>query len=377
MGRSGSIGPYVIDSVTDEEVRYLANELYFAASNTQPREIVERYYSDQRRALQALRSGQVAMLDRVVPWEVEALRASGDIVVERYAVPTIHCLIPNFNNPLLARAHFRRALVHGINRTDVLRNQMLRGAPAAFGQVISGPFPRGESIEDPVGYAYNDDVEPYPYNQGLAIIRAAMARQELQASEAGKDAATLASQATQPGMPEIPKLVLAHPPHDLARVACRAIQKQLQAIRVPIELKELSPDAIATRSGDWDLLFAELNLWEPVIDARRLLGPLGLTGNCSQYMDLLLRQLAQSEDWRRVREKLLNVHRQAHEDLAILPLWQLVDHFAYHKSLQGVGKRPAMLYQHIEAWRAPPGLRPKRYEPPSATRIPRACPVDR
>jgi hypothetical protein len=37
--------------------------------------------------------------------------------------------------------------------------------------------------------------------------------------------------------------------------------------------------------------------------------------------------------------------------VAIVPLWQLVDYFARHKSLEGVGKRPVSLYQDIEAWK--------------------------
>lgn len=361
--RIASIGPYVIASQQEDEVRYLANERYFAASKSQPREIVERYYSDQRRAVQALKSGELAMLDRIVPWEVEALAASPDLTVERYAVPTIHCLIPNMNQPVLARSSFRRALAYGINRAEILRSQMLRGAPASFGQVISGPFPRGESLEDPAGYAYNDQVAPYPYDPRQTMILTGLARQELAlraAEEAAKKADSkpaatgIAEAKPAAALPALPKLVLAHPPHDIARVACRAIQKQLAVLKIEIELRELPATPASDLDGNWDLMFAELSVWEPVIDARRLLGPQGIVGHCSPYMDLALRQLEQAEDWKRAREKLLEVHRQTHEDLPLIPLWQLVDHFAYQKRLEGVGKRPAMLYQNIEGWVAPP-----------------------
>jgi ABC-type transport system substrate-binding protein len=304
------------------------------------------------------------MLDRVAPWETETLGASEAIVVERYAVPTIHCLIPNLNQPILARRSFRRALIYAINRAEIVRGQMLRGAAPTLGQVISGPFPRGESLDDPVGYAYNEGVEPYPYDPRQAMILVGLARQELairaakEAAEKSPDAsdAKKKAEAAKPvtDLPQLPKLVLAHPPHDIARVACRAIQKQLAVVNVTIELKELPAQPAVDPDGNWDLLFAELSMWEPIIDAPRLLGPRGIAGNCSPYMDLTLRQLAKAEDWKRVREKLLEVHLQTHADLSILPLWQLTDHFAYHKKLEGVGKRPAMLYQNIELWRAPP-----------------------
>jgi hypothetical protein len=29
----------------------------------------------------------------------------------------------------------------------------------------------------------------------------------------------------------------------------------------------------------------------------------------------------------------------------------LLDHFAYHRSLQGVGGKPVSLYQNVEQWR--------------------------
>ena len=34
-----------------------------------------------------------------------------------------------------------------------------------------------------------------------------------------------------------------------------------------------------------------------------------------------------------------------------IPLWQLVEHFAYHKRLCGVGADAVSLYQNIEQWR--------------------------
>ena len=64
---------------------------------------------------------------------------------------------------------------------------------------------------------------------------------------------------------EIPPLVLAHPPHDVARVACQAIAKHLRSIGLTINLREIEPGAaIALAPGD-DLLYVELTLAEPQI----------------------------------------------------------------------------------------------------------------
>ena len=83
-------------------------------------------------------------------------------------------------------------------------------------------------------------------------------------------------------------------------------------------------------------------IWEPLVDARRVLGEEGMTGGCSPYMTLALRQLDEAVDWGQVRDCLHRVHRIAHEDVAILPLWQLVEHFVRSENLQGVGPRPGV-----------------------------------
>ena len=87
---------------------------------------------------------------------------------------------------------------------------------------------------------------------------------------------------------------------------------------------------------DVDLLYAELPMWEPLVDARRVLGEEGMTGGCSPYMTLALRQLDEAVDWSQVRDCLHRVHRIAFDDTAIVPLWQLVEYFVYHDSLGGI-----------------------------------------
>ena len=57
-------------------------------------------------------------------------------------------------------------------------------------------------------------------------------------------------------------------------------------------------------------------------------------------MTLALRQLDEAVDWDQVRDCSARLHRIAYDDAAILPLWQLVEHFALPDSLRGVG-RPA------------------------------------
>jgi hypothetical protein len=45
------------------------------------------------------------------------------------------------------------------------------------------------------------------------------------------------------------------------------------------------------------------------------------------------------------------VHRVAYDDVTVLPLWQLVEHFVFRTQLRGVAAEPVSLYQDVERWR--------------------------
>jgi ABC-type transport system substrate-binding protein len=250
----------------------------------------------------------------------------------------VHCLIPNMRSELLRKRAFRRALVYGIHRQRIL--DQLTGGELAGCQVISGPFPPGFAFDDPLGYAYDRSIEPRGYEPRLAIALAGLAVNELAAAKKRKGEE----------LKETPTLVLAHPPGEIATTACQSIRQQLELIGVPVELKPLAGPLPRRIPDGIDLLYAELALWEPVVDARRLMGSDGITGGCSAYMSLALRRLDEAGDWQQVHARLRRMHLIAHRDVAVIPLWQLVEHFAYHRSIKGIGSRPVSLYQNIEQW---------------------------
>jgi hypothetical protein len=232
-------------------------------------------------------------------------------------------------------------LVYGIDRQRILHHELLRGNDARGSRVISGPFPAGTELDDPLGYAYNDRVETRPYEPRLAITLAGVALHEIQAA-AEKRGEEIAG---------IPELVLAHAPHDIARAACQAIQRNLKLIGIPVMLEELDPRAPRDVFDDYDLVYAEWIVREPIVDAVRLFQEAGGIGLSSPHLGLAVRQLLVADDWASTRDRLEEVHRLAHDDVAVIPLWQLSEHFAYHRSLEGVGERPTGLYQQVEQWR--------------------------
>ena len=152
----------------------------------------------------------------------------------------------------------------------------------------------------------------------------------------------------------IARLVLAHPRDEVSRVACAHIKQQLKLVGIEITLRELDAGPVEKAPEDVDLLYAELPMWEPIINAHELLGENGPSRQASSYMGLALRQLDRAADWRQVRTKLRQIHRIAHNDVAVIPLWQMTDHFAHRRGLRGLGERPVLLYQNVEQWRIDP-----------------------
>jgi ABC-type transport system substrate-binding protein len=337
-------GPFVVQSRAPKakETIFATNPRYFAADPKQPKEIVERRYPTIADAILALKRGEIHVVDRVNPWNLTALRADSHLVVQPYALPIIHCLIPNLRRPVTADRTFRRALAYGIHREAILQ-QMLSGAGIPGCRVTSSPFPLGIDASDPMGYASDESIEARPYEPRLTIALANVTLKNY----------ITAQKADPKKVKKLPSLVLAHPRDEIAVAACASIQKQLKLVDIKVELRPIDGPMPTRVPDDVDLLYAELPMWEPLVDARRILGEEGMSGGCSSYMTLALRQLDEAVDWKQVRDCLHNVHRISNDDAAILPLWQLVEYFAYHETLRGVATRPVSLYQNVELWRAP------------------------
>ena len=337
-----SIVPYTIRENAGERLTLVVAEQYFARRATQPQGIIEQRFTTRAEAVEALRLGEITMIDRLPPSQVAAVRTTPGLTVEPYSVPTVHCLVPNLARPFLRDRGFRRALVYGINRQKILAEQILKRQPLAGCEVVSGPFSKGAGLSDPAGYAYEDDLAPRPYEPRLALTLAAVALRQVARGDAGK-----AEQVT-----ELPTLTLAHPADDIVRIACKAIQQDLELVNLKIELREIPLGQPTQLSESDDLLYVELAVAEPLVEAQRLLGEGGIIGNASTYMSLVLRHVMTATGWNEARQALHDLHRLTYDDVAVVPLWQITEHFAYHTSLSGVASRPASLFQAVEAWEA-------------------------
>ncbi len=354
-------GPYTIADYAADQVVFAAADVA-GVKSVGPQAIVEQTMPNDEAAVAALVAGEIDVLDRVPPWQLSRLRAAQDIRVESYKLPTVHVLIPNLAKPLLAKREFRRALCFGIDRKWIVDRVLLGGGSLPGFEAVSGPFPSGTSLNDPIRYAYNNQVLPRPFEPRLAAILATVAWNSVQnppdknkPKSTDKDDGATKKQENEPLNTNLPELILAHPSDPLARVACQSIQAQLVREGIPIKLREFTADELLAGKVDCDLRYAELAVWEPIADARLILGPHGLAGDLqSPYLEAALRDLDTATNWKDVRARLAELHEIASHELPVIPLWQTVNFYAYRTSVRGIGGSPVTLYQNVKRWSPAP-----------------------
>ena len=330
-------GPYHIVESSEQKVIYATRGGYPLTGPTQPKEIVEQHFANVEQAISSLAQGSIDVVDRIPPRHLPSVQNRSSVVLERYDVPTVHLLIPNHRDRRLARPEFRLALLYGINRNLILERTILGDQKIDGCRVLSGPFPFGYGADDNIGYANDKEIVPRPFDPEMAIVLAhAFGKPTVKGAEE-----------TDESQPE--PLILYYPDTELPRAACHAIAEQLTILRIPCSAKPL-PRGATRPDSEWDLVYAELTMSEPVIDARRLLGTKGLARTSGHYLPSALRELDTATNWRQARESLHRIHRLVHDQVTVIPLWQIAEHFAYRNILNGVGSQPVSLYQNIERW---------------------------
>ncbi|WP_425399113.1 ABC transporter substrate-binding protein [Aeoliella sp.] len=330
-------GVFAIEEYNDEIVRFAASPDHRGAIA----EIHERTYQDDDELITALSQGAVDIVDRVPPWQLKQLLANSNLQVKRYLLPTVHALIPTGRSELTEQREFRRALCYGIRRDRFVKNVLLAGQQIPGIQTVSGPFPAGVTLSDPIRYGYNSQVKPRPFDPYMAIVLSTAAWNNVQKANGVKE--------PEDDTP-LPTLKLGHSADAIARTACTEIAKDLNSIGIPIETVELTTDQMLEAEKHVDLKYAELRTWEPVTDARRLLGAGGVVTGTSDFMRLALDRLDSARNWNDVRTRLYQIHDAASTDLPVIPLWQTVNFFAHRRELSGISEQPVHLFQDLADW---------------------------
>ncbi len=307
----------------------------------QPKEIQEILYTDPEKAISDLRRGEIEVIDQLFPADAAKLRTDTSVIVDQYALPMVHMLIPRSKNAYMDDREFRRALLYAINREGILNGEILGTSDSVVSRVISGPFPFGATDADPIAYAYNKSVDNYPYDRQLATVLLMLTKAKLK-SQAEKK---------QEELPPVPTIKLGVPDFEAARVAGEAIVQAWKLIEVPAELVVLSKMPQPNEPTDVDFLYVSAAVWEPATDAERLFGVGGAAQSNNQFVVNAVGQLSTARNWRDVRQRCNDLHAVVAAHLPIIPLWQVAETFAYRREVVGITKKPTGLYQDVQKWR--------------------------
>jgi peptide/nickel transport system substrate-binding protein len=295
-------------------------------------------YPTARAMVGALLRGEVSLAAHVPPDRTAELAAMPELKLGKYAQPSLHRIALDGRNPALRNRTLRRGLSVAIDRKALLEETLLRRPADAVSRVADGPFARG-SYADAVG------VKPLESDPLLARMLVAAARKEL-----GGEPIKLKLEYPAAPAPQavVPKLVEALTQAGVEVTAVERPESELEA-----ELRAGRKFDLAYRAGPCvePVLEAGASIC-PGLDAPPDTDPLSSVAS-PRILQLLL-ELERAPEWPTAKGIALEIDRQCRDELPVLPLWQLEDHFAWRTRLEGPAPVVDQLYQDIETCKIEP-----------------------
>jgi peptide/nickel transport system substrate-binding protein len=302
------------------------------------RRIREVRFDSATNALAAFVSGEVSLIEEIPVDRVAELAAVPGVKVGQYATPSLHQIALDGRTEVLRFRELRRALSLAIDRKTLLEETVLRRPADDRNAVVDGPFLKGS-------YADAPDVSPLEYNPLLALGLVAAARKEQGGGYI--------------------RLTLEYPPTPAARAICPKLAEAWTLIGLEITLKEVPEGELEARlrsGGRFDLVYRSTRPTEPAFDAGTLLCPGydappksdALASLASPRILQLLIALDRAPESTSSQALVLQIDREARDELPILPLWQVVDHYAWRTRVKGIPDELETLYGGVESWEVEP-----------------------
>ncbi len=332
-------GAFIAETEADELCTYEVNpKALIAPDPTKLKRIREVRLPSAAAIVSALTRGEVSLAEHVPADRVNGLRQDPEIKVGAYNHVSLHRLAVDGRNPVLRSRNLRRAIAYAIDRRAILEETLLRRPVDALNAPSDGPMATDS-------YANAPNLPPYRFDMGLARMLVAGAKTELKSGPI--------------------KLTLEYPATPEAQAAVPRIADMLRTIGVDIVLVERSETELeeSLRSGrKFELAYRSSRCIEPVWEIGPMLCPgfdaptasEGLSALASSRIMQLLLQLEQAPDWNSAKELVVQIDRESRDELPVIPLWQLQDHYAYRTRLKGPADSVDHLYQGIDQWQIEP-----------------------
>jgi len=334
-------GPYMLKTITpDREIVMVANEHYFKGRPNID-QFVAKPFADQNILTQALTFNAIDMIVLVNPRSIAELQGDKRFILQPYNALSYSFFGYNLRNPLLADKRVRQAFGYALNRQEMLgsffNNQ---------GTIISGPFAPGS-------WAYNLDVQPFPYNPQKAIALL---------NEAGFKKGADGIMQKDGHKLELTLMVPIEKESEAVKRVVLAFQNYLKNVgaSVKVEFKEWQSwkeDVFADHH--FDIIYASW-VFDDSADISSLfhsaeIGP--WKNNFGAYSNPEVDSLIVESKLTLDHEKRRTINRKLHAMLAdeapYTFLWTLTNYSAYHKKIQHVAIHPYKFFSYADEWYIP------------------------
>lgn len=285
-------------------------------------EIFERPYPSWEASLQALLRGDVDLLPNIDERDLPLLAADSRFFVMPYALPHTHVLQFHPDSPVASNASLRRALLHALDRPQLLRDVVLQGASSSQGRLITAPFATRLAAYNP--QLRQPDVDPL---RAASLVATARRQQQ------GK-LPTL--RLTVPGDPTSTRVV--------PQLVASWKRVGLDVVVVP-----------ASDTGPWDIAYRVVQFAEPFDDLWKLLHPNDRADwdQFAVYPHWLRERLGELErtvDWATAQRLLHQIQAEFLTEARWIPLWEVDQSLVARKRMSGMSTQPMHTYQDIERW---------------------------
>ena len=296
-------------------------------------DVVEVRYDSWEKSLQGLLRGEVTLLPTVDLRDLKGLQDDGRFFVMQYSLPQSHFLMFQSKTVALRDGQLRRALLHAVPRERLLRDIVLKEAPAAHGRLVTSPFASQS-------YGYNRLLKAPTYDPQLAAALALTAKKQLGGA--------------------LPTLRLLCPADPVLRDAARAMIAEWKRVGITVTLvDEAAPERTGSRDAgpreDWDICYRTARFIEPISDIWPLL-TLQTEARVAALQPLpertrrVLLELERTIDWTTATALLHRLLGDLLTEARYVPLWEVDEYLVTRKNLLGVPVRPIHTYDEIERW---------------------------
>lgn len=332
-------GPYRLVRVTgDGEYVLAANERYYKG-RPHIDTITMRPFADQNIMTQALLFNALDMIVQVSPRDLPQIDGDRRFVLTPYNALSYSFFAHNMKHPVLADRRVRQAITYAIDREE-----MLKAFFGGRGTLISGPFAPGS-------WAYNLDVQPYPFD--VAKARALLEEAGLRDTDGDR----IVEKDGEPVRLSL-KVPIERESDSVKRVVL-AFQNYLRAVGldVKVEFREWQAwkEDVFGRQ-DFDIILASW-VFDDSADISTLFhsGEIGpwrnnFIGYSNPEVDALIVEAKLTLDKEKRRSINQKLHAILAEEQPYTFLWTLTNYAASHRKVRRLQIHPYAFFTFVDDW---------------------------